>query len=349
MIQIHLHGHLKYIKCSDTDVLGVPLVYMYYPCILPQDKMLATITIGHLSEWQFRSFIWSMEKHLLSPSTTMSILSRKNPRRWSKELSHILLKFIPDFWLYTEDGADIILSQAHFQKKKYSHLQFSQVKGEMYKTILIGYLSLPTSPVKPSVPFYFLAGFVEWAAIEKSLSHHDRHISNSRLMSSRPSRLFCRVIESRRVDRPARSDPAHTDPLLPSRSQVHNPSSTRPLLPLNSVLVAASISPSSAPLPSTLAPLLPTCCPIWPCTHPSYPPAFIHPFPQISRFRRNLRLNVLQPQDHSLARRLLQVWGYRTILWNYPWLLHLLYLKVYRSLDPSSRVIRYALYSLTHK
>lgn len=50
MIQIHLHGHLKYIECSDTDVLGVPLVYMYYPCILPQDKTLATITIGHLSE-----------------------------------------------------------------------------------------------------------------------------------------------------------------------------------------------------------------------------------------------------------------------------------------------------------
>jgi len=50
----------------------------------------------------------------------------------------------------------------------------------------------------------------------------------------------------------------------------------------------------------------------------SQPPAVIHPFPQISRFRCNLRLNVLQPQDHSLARRLLhQAWGYWTILWRY--------------------------------
>ena len=125
-----------------------------------------------------------------------------------------------------------------------------------------------------------------------------------------------------------------TDPLLLA---VLNSATPAPpvlcflLIPLSSLLLF--------PLPpSILAPLLSsTCCPIWPCNS-SQPPAVIHPFPQISRFRCNLRLNVLQPQDHSLARRLLhQAWGYWTILWRYPWLLRLLYLKVYRSLDPSSR------------
>jgi len=53
-------------------------------------------------------------------------------------MSLILLNFIPDFWLYTEDGADIKIeyhsgnSESSSLSKEYSHLQFSQVKGEMY-------------------------------------------------------------------------------------------------------------------------------------------------------------------------------------------------------------------------
>jgi len=55
-----------------------------------------------------------------------------------KELSLILLNFTLDFWLYTEDGADIKIeyhsgnSESSSLSKEYSHLQFSQVKGEMY-------------------------------------------------------------------------------------------------------------------------------------------------------------------------------------------------------------------------